>query len=249
MNSLASSLSATVCDLPCVYDQAASTDANTYKCRAPLLGTEYSAKTYTGLVAESNWLTQHNTNGIELELVTSGNAFGAEAFDQDVSNRSGTTASCSLGQRIKSGHVGTISKIRYFLPQTQQAEEYKGGKFQTSNDGTTWTDLFTIDSTPMEGWNSWDRITSGTTGSQHVTYKYVKYIPNPSADTLCDFAEIEIIGKIVLSDTGATKTCAAKLMRGTTLLATEASAVAYAQTNTPTITALGPSRYIEAAGG
>ena len=101
----------------------------------------------------------------------------------------------------------------------------------------------------MEGWNSWDRITSGTTGSQHVTYKYVKYIPNPSADTLCDFAEIEIIGKIVLSDTGATKTCAAKLMRGTTLLATEASAVAYAQTNTPTITALGPSRYIEAAGG
>ena len=52
VNSLASSLSATVCDLPCVYDQAASTDPNTYKCRAPLLGTEYSAKTYTGLVAE-----------------------------------------------------------------------------------------------------------------------------------------------------------------------------------------------------
>ena len=249
MNSLASSLSATVCDLPCVYDQAASTDANTYKCRAPLLGTEYSAKTYTGLVAESNWLTQHNTNGIELELVTSGNAFGAEAFDQDVSNRSGTTASCSLGQRIKSGHVGTISKIRYFLPQTQQAEEYKGGKFQTSDDGTTWTDLFTIDSTPMEGWNSWDRITSGTTGSQHVTYKYVKYIPNPSADTLCDFSEIEIIGKIILGDTDSFKTCDAKLFRDTTQLASEASAVRYANDNTPTITALGPSRYLVVAGG
>ena len=38
-------------------------------------------------------------------------------------------------------------------------------------------------------------------------------------------------------------------MRGSTLMASEASAVAYAQANTPTITALGPSRYIEAAGG
>ena len=57
VNSLASSLSATVCDLPCVYDQTASTDANTYKCRAPLLGTAFSAQTYTGLVTDSNWLS------------------------------------------------------------------------------------------------------------------------------------------------------------------------------------------------
>ena len=91
MNSLASSLSATVCDLPCVYDQTASTDANTYKCRAPLLGTAFSAQTYTGLVADSNWLSLNNKNNIELELVTSGNEFGKEAFDLDVSNESGTT--------------------------------------------------------------------------------------------------------------------------------------------------------------
>ena len=43
VNKLASSLSTTICGLPCVYDQAASTDDDTYKCRAPLLGTAYSA--------------------------------------------------------------------------------------------------------------------------------------------------------------------------------------------------------------
>ena len=122
VNKLASSLSTTVCGRPCVYDQAASTDDNTYKCRAPLLGTAYSAQTYLNLVPDTNWLTHHGTNGIELELVTSSGEFGKEAFDQDTSNNSGTLASCYIGQKVKSaGHKGMISKIRYFLPQTTEA--------------------------------------------------------------------------------------------------------------------------------
>ena len=120
--------------------------------------------------------------------------------------------------------------MRYFLPRTTQAESYKGGKFQVSNDGTTYTDLFTIDSTPMEGWNGWDRVTSGTTANQYDTFSYIRYTPDPNANTLCDFMEIEVKGKIVLSETGTAKTCDAKVMRGTTLLATEANAVAYSNT-------------------
>ena len=65
VNSLASSLTTTVCDMPCVYDQTAST-ANTYKCRAPVMGTAFSAQTFPNLVADSNWMTKHNSDGIEL---------------------------------------------------------------------------------------------------------------------------------------------------------------------------------------
>lgn len=42
VNKPAGALTATVCGLPCVYDQAESND-NSFKCRAPLLGTAYSA--------------------------------------------------------------------------------------------------------------------------------------------------------------------------------------------------------------
>ena len=100
----------------------------------------------------------------------------------------------------------------------------------------------------MEGWNSWDRVTSGTFAQQHTTYSYVRYKPNDGHNSLCDFTEIEIIGKIVLSDITDAKTCDAKVMRGTTQLKTEASAVAYADTNTPTVSNVSP-RYIEVAGG
>ena len=51
-------------------------------------------------------------------------------------------------------------------------------------------------------------------GSQDDTFTYVRYTPNPEYKMLCDFAEIEIIGKITLSASEAAKTCAAKLMRG-----------------------------------
>ena len=102
----------------------------------------------------------------------------------------------------------------------------------------------------MEGWNSWDRITSETTANQHNTFAYVRYFPNPAYNTLCAFGEIEIIGKIVFPDTADTKTCDAKIIRtdSNIQLSTDASAVVYSQANTPSITSLGASRFIKVAG-
>ena len=54
VNRLASSLSATVCGLPCPHDSTASSD-NSFKCRAPVLASKRSISTYTHLIASKSW--------------------------------------------------------------------------------------------------------------------------------------------------------------------------------------------------
>ncbi len=111
---------------------------------------------------------------------------------------------------ITSGHKGTVDKIRFFLPRTTLASDYKGGKFQGSVDGTTFTDLFTLTEIPMEGWNNFFTETANL----NVFYKKVKYIPNPTYNSMCSFMEIEVVGRIGLETDTDPHTCSGEIKRG-----------------------------------
>ncbi len=66
------------------------------------------------------------------------------------------------------GTAKVIGKIRYY-PRNNYASRMVGGKFQGSNDGILFTDLYTISSTPQMQWN--EMIISNTTA-----YRYVRYL-------------------------------------------------------------------------
>ena len=115
----ASTLSATVCNFPCVFDSAASANNNEYKCRAPLLATRKSVLDYPGLIEEQDWKQFNGVNGITLGLYSQDpTSFGSQAFDGDYTTNTGTASDCSVGWQItNSDYRGTVSRIRYFFPR------------------------------------------------------------------------------------------------------------------------------------
>jgi hypothetical protein len=66
------------------------------------------------------------------------------------------------------GSAKVIGKIRYY-PRSGSAGRMTNGKFQGSNDGSSYTDLYTISSTPPVQWNE-------VTISNSTGYRYVRYL-------------------------------------------------------------------------
>ena len=83
INLLSASLSATICDTPCVHDSAASTN-DLYKCRAPAVATKKAVETYPMLHPEQDWRLSNGKNGVTVSLYSHDTAnFGSQAFDGD----------------------------------------------------------------------------------------------------------------------------------------------------------------------
>ena len=79
------------------------------------------------------------------------------------------------------GSAKVIKRIRYY-PRSNAANRMVGGKFQGSNDKSTYTDLYTISSTPQVQGN--EVAISNSTG-----YRYVRYL-GPDGG-FCNIAEME----------------------------------------------------------
>lgn len=79
------------------------------------------------------------------------------------------------------GSAKVIGRIRYY-PRSGNGNRMTGGKFQGSNDGSTYTDLYTISTTPAVQWND-------VTISSSTAYRYVRYL-SPNAG-YCNIAEME----------------------------------------------------------
>ena len=76
----------------------------------------------------------------------------------------------------------------------------------------------------------------------------MKFTPPTTAASECNFLEIQIIGRVFMDDSNDDKTCAGSLKRGTSEIATQASAVVYKVSKTPVVNALS-LRSISVAGG
>ena len=98
-----------------------------------------------------------------------------------------TNAVCEIGVDMGANIGIYMTRIRYFPnPLWTIASNYiMGGKFQASNDNSTWTDIATIDQTAHAGWNTLMVL------DQNV-YQYVKFVHTDVSG--CQIAEFELTG-------------------------------------------------------
>lgn len=95
----------------------------------------------------------------------------ALAFDDSVLvTPSNSASTCNLGTVFKEGHVGVLSQVKYFIEGLTSSNFVNITKFQGSNDGTTYTDIFTINETIHEGWNYYK-----FDNSSMPRYRYYKF--------------------------------------------------------------------------
>lgn len=83
---------------------------------------------------------------------------------------SSSAASCYIGIDAGAGKVVDITRIRYFpyYKWSIAAKYIKGAAFEASKDGTTYTQIGSVDQTVHAGWNS-IKITSST------NYRYIRF--------------------------------------------------------------------------
>ena len=109
-------------------------------------------------------------------------------FDKDHSTSyNSTSAECYIGVDIGENTGIYLTRIRYFpYPKWAIASDYiQGGKFQASNDNSTWIDIATIDNTVHSGWNTF------MIQNQNV-YRYVRFVH--TSESGCQLAEFELSG-------------------------------------------------------
>ena len=56
-----------------------------------------------------------------------------------------TAEACSFQVQYKENHVGVLDEAKIFINNLLDKKPFIGSKFQGSNDGKTWTDLWTLD--------------------------------------------------------------------------------------------------------
>jgi len=84
---------------------------------------------------------------------------------------SSTNPTCYVGLNFGSNTFANISSIKYMPnPAWATAANYlKGATFEGSNDSTTWTTIFTIDTSQVHsGWNYW-------MPSSVIQYQFVRF--------------------------------------------------------------------------
>jgi len=135
-----------VCENLCVYSDADSTSTSA-ACILPPVPTAYSNQAF---------------NLTEQSVLNSGKYFGSSStadhgivFDgNNLNTYDESSSDCHVGMEFREGYVASLSKVKYIVSDI--AKDYFIDKlaFEASNDGTTYTNLFTVDYNVGSGWNT-----------------------------------------------------------------------------------------------
>ena len=75
-------------------------------------------------------------------------------FDGISKNRNTDSgAQCNFGTYFKPGYIGVVREVKYFMNRFTKTNIVGKLLFQGSNDGTTYTTIFTVGEEIHEGWN------------------------------------------------------------------------------------------------
>jgi hypothetical protein len=80
-----------------------------------------------------------------------------------------TSATCYFGAAFKSGHIGQLSEVSFFMPLFSRNNFIGKLKLQGSSDGVAYTDIFTVQNEIHEGWNYYDYRDS------NLMYRYYRF--------------------------------------------------------------------------
>jgi len=179
----------TVCGTPATFDLERSTSSS-LTILAPAYVNSYSQATYGILKSEvvSGTLLSESTTNPEL------------AYDGITTTKVTGTGPVSVGYDFGAGNVAQLTKVRYFLGQMtdKQANCVNRIRFQSSTDGSTWTDVFVSDRYIRKGWNT----------NTFTTPQSSQFFRIQGDDlTNCPLTELEMIGNVVIDLTDTNKSC------------------------------------------
>ncbi|MHA4806877.1 Ig-like domain-containing protein [Flavitalea flava] len=158
--------------------------------------TQDGNKTASSVITVQSGGSSTKLNGTVITNVDPyGSGVGNNAFDNNTTTFVDAKQTSGAYVGLDFGSAQGLGSIRFF-PRSGQEARMNGGKFQGSNDGSNYTDLYTIGANPPAGWN-----TVTVSGS----YRYFRYINN-AANTYCNVAEIECwsSGSATVAVTGVT---------------------------------------------
>lgn len=127
-----------VCGRSCVMDEAKS-NASKVVCTLPLVATTYSTKNYevtkSGTLHDGTW--SGTATAAELKKLVDGKNI-VDMIDATATN-------CYVQVAYKTAHVGVLDEAKFFVNSLLDKTPFIGLKFQGSNDGSTFVDLWTVD--------------------------------------------------------------------------------------------------------
>lgn len=138
-----------VCGETCVMDESSS-DASKVDCTVPFVATTYSATNYKVVTAGAQHTGIWTGTASKTELARL--IDGKNTIDLTDS----TSSNCYFQIAYKTAHVVVLDEAKFFVNELSNKTPFIGLKFQGSNDGTAFTDLWTVDEEVHEGWNSHD---------------------------------------------------------------------------------------------
>lgn len=219
----------TVCGNVCTLVTAKS-DNSKAVCSVPSLTTVYSAKQYSIVKAKALTGTWTASAADQAAKVHDGK-LTADYTD--------SSTSCFIQVQFKDEHVGVLDAVKFFIDNLNTSKApFKGALKLQGYDGSAWKDIWTVDATIHEGWNTHSFDTN------KPAYNKFKWVG--SAAGACRLAEVEFVGIEALNETGDSKICTPKLKMGST--STNLNTITYANAVTPTITKISP-RYGRVNGG
>ncbi|KAM3144741.1 hypothetical protein pb186bvf_003050 [Paramecium bursaria] len=147
-----------------------------------------------------------------------------------------SAATCFIQAQFALNKVFELKSMRFIPRIDSTALLFNGAKFQYSIDGTTFTDLWSIDQTIHSGFNLF--VPPATIKG----IKIIKFIDSRGATgSLCQIAEIELKGRITF-DTGNVQdfVCPADFVINNQALPQIAQSVSYQKAITPQVTNVSP---------
>lgn len=89
-------------------------------------------------------------------------------------NSEGNKQTCHVGMQFSEGFVGMISQVKFYLHEITLS--YYSGKmmFQGSNDGSSYTTLFTLNDNAHDGWNYY----TWSTPQDYPRFRFYRFYQN-----------------------------------------------------------------------
>lgn len=145
--------------------------------------------------------------------------------------------------KFREGYIGVLDKVKYYLAVDRNKQTYYDGhlKFQGSNDGVTFTDIFTADNNAHTGWN----YVEWALEADYPKYKQFRFTGDVAGS--CVINEIQLHGIETIADLASTYSCLPNLIvQGVNVALT--GSVQYQGTLTPALVSVSP-RYGRVEGG
>jgi hypothetical protein len=210
--------------------------------KASVLSATSSLLTYTVpplITYQSNQLYKLKINGPVSGMRIGDNPLSANyGMDENVNTYYTSSAStCYIGVDFGLNSAANIQKIGYFPnPMWSIVANYLfGAVFEGSNDNTTWTNIFTIDSSTHTGWNYWFSTTT------NIQFRFIRLRHN--ATSQCQISELSFTGILYSTlsfDATKSKNCAVTVELPSLAPITATSTITYDPIKTSTVTSISP---------